>query len=405
MKYDFTSLIDRKGKDAMAIDAVGSGIPMCPEAPKEGFDIIPMWVADMNFATCPSVSKTLIERASHPTFGYFFPKDEYYSSIIDWQEKRNGVTDLKPEYIGYENGVLAGMLTALRALCTPGDAVLLHSPTYVGFTNVIESAGYKIVLSPLVEDENGVWRMDYQDMEQKIVEHNIHTFVMCSPHNPSGRVWEKEELEKAMEICEKHRVYTVSDEIWADITLEGHRHIPTQSISEYAQNTTVALYAVSKTFNLAGIVGGYHIVYCPWLRSRVERESQVTGYNEMNVFSMHALIGAYTEEGHEWVDELRQVLAENVNFAVNYINEHFEGIKVTKPEGTYMLFADCSEWCKKHNKTIEELEKAMWDVGVMIEDGKGFHGPCHVRFNLASPLSRVQEAFERLDKYVLNAEW
>ena len=396
MKYDFTSIMDRAGRDSIAVDQ----IPIPGAQVKAGFDRIPMWVADMNFPTVPTVPAAMMERVQHPAYGYFTPTKEYYRSIIQWQEKRNGVTGLEPKHIGYENGVLGGVVSALNVMCSRGDHVLLHSPTYLGFTKCIENNGYHIVHSPLVKDENGIWRMDFEDMEQKIVENHIHAAVFCSPHNPCGRVWERWEIEKAMELYRKHDVYVVSDEIWSDLILEGHKHIPTQSVSEDARNRTVAMYAPSKTFNLAGLVGSYHIIYNDWLRERILKESSLSHYNEMNVLSMHALIGAYKQEGYEWVDELRQVLTGNVEFACNFIQEHFDGVEVSKPEGTYMLFLDCTTWCEKHGKSIDELLKAGVEVGVIWQDGRPFHGPCHIRMNLALPLSRVKEAFERLAQYV-----
>ena len=396
MKYDFTSILDRTGKDAIAVEH----IPIPGAQVKEGFDRIPMWVADMNFPTVPTIVEAMMERVRHSAYGYFDPSKEYYRSIIRWQETRNGVTGLKPEHIGYENGVLGGVVSALNVMCSKGDNVLLHSPTYIGFTRCIENNGYNIVHSPLVKDENGIWRMDFADMEEKIVKNHIHAAVFCSPHNPCGRVWERWEIEKAMELYKKHDVFVVSDEIWSDLILEGHKHIQTQSVSEDARNRTVAMYAPSKTFNLAGLVGSYHIIYNSWLRERVLKESSLSHYNEMNVLSMHALIGAYKPEGYEWVDELRQVLTGNVEFACKYIQDHFEGVEVSKPEGTYMLFLDCTKWCEKHGKTIDELQRAGVEVGVIWQDGRPFHGPCHISMNLALPLSRVQEAFERLEKYV-----
>lgn len=401
MKYDFTSILDRRGRDAIAVDSLGSGF--APGRPREGFDAIPMWVADMNFPTVPAVQEAMIRRAGHPAFGYFSPSEEYFSSIIRWQEERNGAAGLAREHIGYENGVLGGVVSALNVLCSRGDKVLLHSPTYIGFTGALGNNGYQIVHSPLVKDENGVYRMDFDDMERKIVENKIHAAVFCSPHNPCGRVWERWELEQAMALFQKHDVMVVSDEIWSDIILNGHRHIPTQSVSEDARNRTAALYAPSKTFNLAGLVGSYHIIYNKTLRERVEKESSLCHYNEMNVMSMHALIGAYGPEGREWVDELCQVLTGNVDFACDYIARRFEGVEVSRPQGTYMLFLDCTKWCAAHGKTIGELEQAGWDVGVAWQDGRMFHGPCHIRVNLALPLSRVKEAFRRLDQYVFNA--
>ena len=399
MKYDFTSILDRNGKDAIAVEH----IPIPGAQVKEGFDRIPMWVADMNFPTAPTVVEAMMERVQHPAYGYFDPSEEYYASIIRWQEKRNGVTGLEPEHIGYENGVLGGVISALNVMCSKGDNVLLHSPTYIGFTMSLENNGYHIVHSPLVKDENGVWRMDFEDMEKKIVKNRIHAAVFCSPHNPCGRVWERWEIEKAMELYKKYDVFVISDEIWSDLILEGHKHIPTQSVSEDARNRTVAMYAPSKTFNLAGLVGSYHLIYNTWLRERVLKESSLSHYNAMNVLSMHALVGAYKPEGYEWLDELRQVLTGNVEFACRYIQDHFEGIEVSKPEGTYMLFLDCTKWCEKHGKTIDELQRAGVEVGVIWQDGRPFHGPCLIRMNLALPFSRVQEAFERLDRYVFHA--
>ena len=402
MKYDFSSIMERKGKDAMALDSLGCGNGFAPDAPKDGFDPIPMWVADMNFPTAPSIIEAVTERLQHPAFGYFHPREEYFNSIIDWHKKRNGVEGMLPEHIGYENGVLGGVISALNVICSKGDNVLVHSPTYIGFTNSLGNNGYKIIHSPLVKDEEGVYRMDFEDMEKKIVSKKIHAAIFCSPHNPCGRVWEKWEIEKAMELYKKHDVYVISDEIWSDIIMEGHKHIPTQSVSEDARMRTVAMYAPSKTFNLAGFIGSYHVIYNKWLRERIEKESSLCHYNEMNVLSMYALIGAYKPEGHEWADELKATIKDNLDYAYNYINEHFEGVEVSKPEGTYMMFIDCTKWCEAHGKTIEDVEKAAWDVGVAVQDGKMFHGPCHLRMNLALPLSRVKEAFDRLDKYVFN---
>lgn len=400
MKYDFTSIMERHGKDAIAVDGLGTMPGFAPDPPKEGFDIIPMWVADMNFPTVPTVQEAMAERIGHPAFGYFSPSDDYFNAIIRWQERRNGVRDLEKKHIGYENGVLGGLLSALNVFCSKGDHVLLNSPTYIGFTKSLANNGYRAVHSPLYLDEENVWRMDYEDMEKKIVEYKIHAAVFCSPYNPVGRVWTRDEIERAMGIFKRHNVFVVSDEIWSDIITLGHKHIPTQSVSEDARQRTVALYAPSKTFNLAGLVGSYHIIYNDWIRDRVEKESSLSHYNEMNVLSMHALIGAYRPEGYEWVDELCATITGNIDYAADYIETHFEGVKVSRPEGTYMLFIDVEEWCRKHGKTLEEVEKAGWDVGVAWQDGKMFFGPWSIRMNLALPLSRVKEAFERLRRYV-----
>lgn len=186
MKYDFTSIMDRVGKDSIAVDK----IPYKDVEIKEGFSRLPMWVADMNFATAPTITEAIIERTKHPAFGYFSLRDEYYQAIIDWQKERNGVEGLTKEAIGYENGVLGCVISTLNAFCSAGDKVLVHAPTYIGFTMSLKNNGYDIVRSELKRDEQGVWRMDYEDMDRKLKENKIHAAIFCSPHNPTGRVWE-----------------------------------------------------------------------------------------------------------------------------------------------------------------------------------------------------------------------
>lgn len=402
MKYDFTSILDRQGMDAIAVEGPGKTV-FSPAGPtKAGFDLIPMWVADMNFPTVPSVPRAIIQRAQHPAYGYFDPRAEYYDAIISWHARHHGVT-IPQEAIGYANGVLGGVVSAVNVLCSRGGNVLVHSPTYIGFTHALEDNGYHIIHSPLKLDDQNIWRMDYADMEEKIVRNKIHAAILCSPHNPCGRVWERRELEQAMELFRKYDVYVISDEIWSDLILPGCRHIPTQTVSEDAAMRTVAMYAPSKTFNLAGLVGSYSVIYNSWLRDRVAKEAELSHYNAQNVLSMHALIGAYSDEGTAWLEELRQVLAGNVSFACDYIRDRFPGVTVSRPQGTYMLFLDCTGWCRAHNRSIDDVLQAAWAVGVAFQDGRPFHGACHVRVNLALPLSRVQEAFRRLDQYVFNA--
>ncbi len=396
MKYDFTTVMERKGWDAIAVDSLGRMPGFAPDGPREGYDAIPMWVADMNFPTAPSIPEAIAKRLQHPAYGYFEARQEYYDAIIRWQEKRNRVKGLTAECIGYENGVLGGVISAVNVLCSRGDKVLVHSPTYIGFTNSLQNNGYHLVHSPLIRDAQGVWRMDLKDMEEKIRREHIHAAILCSPHNPCGRVWEPWELKEAMELFERYEVKVISDEIWSDLILSGYVHTPTQSVSDYARKNTVALYAPSKTFNLAGLVGSYHIIYDPVLRDRVRKESSLSHYNSMNVLSMYALMGAYSEEGEAWLEELRQVLTDNVNEACDYIDRHFPGMECFRPQGTYMLFLDCSQWCRKRGWSLTELEKKAWEMGVAVQDGRMFHGPCHLRLNLALPKSRIQEALKRL---------
>ena len=400
MHYDFTTIYDRHGKDALAVDGVGTNPGFSPEAPKDGFSFLPMWVADMNFATVPTIPQAIAKRIEHPLFGYFTPTDAYYQAIIDWQRTQNGVEGLLSKHIGYENGVLGGVVSALNILCSRGDNVLVLAPTYVGFTSSLENNGYKIIHSQMKKDENGVWRMDYADMEEKLVQYKIHATIVCSPHNPCGRVWERWELEQAMELFKKHDVYVVSDEIWSDLTMPGYHHIPTQSVSSDAKLRTIALYAPSKTFNLAGLIGSYHIIYNDRLRDRMRKESSLSHYDSMNVLSMHALIGAYSTEGRDWLTELREVLAGNIDDVCGFMKTELSGVTAFRAQGTYMLFVDCTDYCDAHNVSIAEILGRGWDAGIGWQDGRPFHGQHHIRLNLALPNSLVKEACKRMKQFV-----
>ena len=242
----------------------------------------------MNFPTCPSVTEAVMKRVQHPAFGYFCPSEEYYDSIIRWQEDHFGVTGLKKEHIGYENGVHGFVTSAVQVLSEPGDKILLHSPFYLGFREDIEGLGRVSVHSPLKRDSGGIWRMDYEDMDRKLKENHIHLAIFCSPHNPTGRVWERWELERAMEVYEANDCYVISDEIWATSPFAGHRHIPTQMTNDWAREHVAAAYAPSKTFNLAGLIGSFHVIYSSYLRDRICGHANATHYNKMNVLSMHA---------------------------------------------------------------------------------------------------------------------
>lgn len=394
MKYDFETAVDRFGKDSISANIVPWNV-----TPDEGFSRIPMWCADMSFVAAPPVMKAINKRLEFQSFGYFELSDEYFDSIISWQSRRNGVQGLMKEHIGYENGVLGGVSSAIQALSAPGDKILLHSPTYIGFTRVLNDIGRTAVHSPLVRDEHGIWRMDYADMDRKIKENGIHLAIFCSPHNPCGRVWEREEIEKAMEVFAANHCVVISDEIWSDIIMPGYKHIPTQSVSDDAKTRTVAFYAPSKTFSLAGLIGSYHIIYNPYLRDRVTRQGELSHYNDCNVLSMHALIGAYSAEGEEWANEMIGVIDENFAYACDFIGKNFPGVQVMRPQGTYMLFLDCGEWLAAHDSTLRELEYRGVRAGVIWQNGEDFFGKNSIRINLALPKALLAEALERLKKY------
>ena len=394
MPYDFSTVLEREGRDCIAADH----IPIPGVTVREGFSRIPMWIADMSFPVAPEIREAMKRRIDYPFFGYYRLSKAYFDAIISWQKRRNGVEGLLPEHIGYENGVLGGVSSVIQMLSCPGEKLLLHAPTYVGFTHVLENIGRVAVHSELRRDEEGVWRMDYEDMEKKLREERVHLAILCSPHNPTGRVWERWELEKAMELFRKYEVTVISDEIWSDIIMPGYKHIPTQSISEDARLRTLSFYAPSKTFSLAGLVGSYHIVYNKALRDRLERQSAMTHYNEGNVLSMHALIAAYNEaEG--WAEEMIRTVEDNQRTACDFIAANFPGVRVMKPQGTYMLFLDCAGWLSAHDDTLAALLRRGAEVGVLWQNGEDFFYPSSIRLNLALPKSQLLTALERMKTY------
>ena len=360
-----------------------------------------MWVADMDFKIPQCVQKALHEYVDFGALGYYRIPDGYYDAFINW-EKKHFNFEVKREWLRFAPGVVAAFNWMIQMLTKKEDAVIVMTPVYYPFLQAVTNIERKLITSDLV-NENGNYPIDFDDFEKKIVDNDVKAFILCSPHNPVGRVWRKEELKEMLEICHRHHVYVISDEIHQDFVFGDKKQTPSYLMTEH-WDEILTITAPSKTFNLAGLVGSYHIIYNKYLRDRVVAKSSKPHYNEMNVLSMHALIGAYKPEGYEWVDELRQALTGNVYYACNYIKEHFKGVEVSRPQGTYMLFLDCTKWCEEHGKSIDEVEKAGWDVGVAWQDGRMFLHPCAIRMNLALPLSRVQEAFDRLDKYVFNAE-
>ena len=407
MTYNFDEIIDRRNTNSENVEGWRPYIFHCgPERvfPYKDEEFIRMWVADMEFAVAPEILQAITDRVHRRILGYTLVYDKgYYEVLRAWCESRYGWSFPK-EQLTFSPGVIPALYQLTEDLVKPlNGRVLTMTPAYGFFLHACEYNGVELVTSPLRE-EGGRFSIDWEDLEAKAADPDVKLLMLCNPHNPTGRIWTEEELRHMAAIIEKHRLWVVSDEIHCDLIRTGLRHTPLGKIMpDY--DRLITCMSASKTFNLAGLVGSYHIIYNPYLRDRVRAKSSKPHYNDMNVLSMHALIGAYKPEGYEWVEELRETISGNVNFACDYITQHFEGVSVSKPEGTYMLFLDCTDWCKAHGKTIAEVEKAGWNVGVAWQDGRMFHGPCAIRMNLALPLTRVQEAFERLDKYVFNGEW
>ncbi|MDO5733207.1 MAG: aminotransferase class I/II-fold pyridoxal phosphate-dependent enzyme, partial [Eubacteriales bacterium] len=244
--FDFETVLDRHDHDSIAVD--GLGLKGVPTPPKSGFSTIPMWIADMNIPCYPGIQEALRERLSHPNFGYFRPSEAYFQTIHDWHQRVKKGPEFSSEMIGFHNGVLGALATAIRCFTSPGDAVLVHSPCYGGFIKTLTGLGRRIVYSPLCADSTGILRMDYGDMEKKIRENQIHFAIFCSPHNPSGRAFDRDEIALALDLFKRNDCLVVSDEIWSDLYLGGRQHICTQSIGDWAKDQVIAIYAPSKTF-------------------------------------------------------------------------------------------------------------------------------------------------------------
>ena len=390
--YNFDTVWDRWSKDAKKWDMTKQeGSSFC--TPVNKGEVIPMWIADMDFATAPSVIEALEERIKHPLFGYFDPSDRYINAIASWQSRRFGTQGIKRENILYHNSVLGGVASAINAFTQPGDYILVNQTTYTGFQDITKRNGRYLAYSNLVEDKDGIFRMDFADMERKIVENNVQMMIFCSPHNPTGRVWEKEEIEGVVNLADKYNIMLLSDEIWADFVMEpGKKHIPTQSVSDRAKEITMAMYAPSKTFNLAGLLGSYSVIYNKHISNRVEKIAGATHYNGANVLSVAACYGAY-EGGEQWLEELLVYVRRNQEYMYNFFTNQCKGVKTFLPQGTYLLWVDVED-C---GMSVDEVISKLTQVGVIVNDGRTFQGKTHLRFNLACPMSMVVQACERME--------
>lgn len=390
-KYDFDKVFDRWGTNAIKWDKTKDPTtPFYTECQEE--EIVPMWIADMDFATAPSVVAAMEERIAHPIFGYGQLPDRYINAIADWQEKRFGTKGVKREHILYQNSVLGGVASVVEGYTQPGDYILTTQSTYTGFQATVKNLGRYFCYSELKKDEKGIFRMDFVDMEQQIIENKVSMMIFCSPHNPTGRVWEKSEIEAVVRLCEKHEVLLLSDEIWADFVMEpGKKHTPTQAISEGAKKITFAIYAPSKTFNLAGLIGAYSLCYNPKINDKVNKVAVATHYNNPNILSVAACYGAY-EGGAQWVDELVEYIRKNQEYMHKFFVENCKGVKTDLPEGTYLLWVDIEET----GMSVDEALTKLKSVGVVVNDGRTFRGASHLRFNLACPHSLVVKACEKM---------
>ncbi len=384
MTYDFNQICDRKGTGCIKWDAY----PMKTSHP----DPLPMWIADMDIATPDFVVNAMKKRLEHPVFGYFQPDERFYSTIIRWHRERYGVEGLTAAQISYQNSVLGALSTAVEILTEKGEGVLVQTPGYAKFREIIELRGRRVVENPLIWDGE-TYRLDFEDMERKIRQENIRAAVFCSPHNPTGRVWTREELERFSQICLSLGVTVVADEIWADFSRKGN-HIPMHSVSEGARNNTISFYSPTKTFNLAGLVVSYGVIWNEELRKRFQTESNLSHYNNCNALSMEASIAAYGEGG-DWVDQLNRHIGKNTEYVSRYVKEQMPGVKTWEAEGTYLMWLDFSGL----GLTADEVVSRCNDrAGVLLNDGRTCidNGGCCMRMNVAAPEAYVREGMKRL---------
>ena len=384
MNYDFDTVVNRKNTNAIKYDlAKKRGKPE---------DAVSLWVADMDFPTAPCIQKAVAEKASHGIWGYSRPDNRYYDALKKWYKERHNF-EVQNEWVVNTPGVCFALAAAVKAFTKEGESVLIQKPIYYPFFNIINSLQRKVVNSSLIL-KNNHYEIDFDDFERKIVQENVKMFILCSPHNPGGRVWTKQELQKISEICLAHNVLVVSDEIHSDITFGSNVHTVYGSLSEQALKNSIICTAPSKSFNLAGLQFSNIFIADEKLRKAFSKELDKTGYDEPSVFGIVAATAAYSE-GADWFDSVKSYIWENILFAKNYIEENASKIKVLVPEGTYLLWLDFSKTGlsdSEINDRVLNKAKVWLDSGSMF----GKEGEKFQRINCATPRIILEDALKRI---------
>lgn len=384
MNYDFDTVTDRKNTNAIKYDlAKKRGKPE---------DAVSLWIADMDFPTAPCIQKAVAEKAAHGIWGYSRPDNRYYDALKKWYKERHNF-EVQNEWVVNTPGVCFALATAVKAFTKEGESVLIQKPVYYPFFNIINSLQRKVVNSSLIL-KNNHYEIDFDDFERKIVQENVKMFILCSPHNPGGRVWTKQELQKISEICLAHNVLVVSDEIHSDITFGSNVHTVYGSLSEQALKNSIICTAPSKSFNLAGLQFSNIFIADEKLRKAFSEELDKTGYDEPSVFGIVAATAAYSE-GADWFDSVKSYIWENILFAKKYIEENASQIKVLLPEGTYLLWLDFSKTGlsdSEINDRVLNKAKVWLDSGSMF----GKEGEKFQRINCATPRIILEDALKRI---------
>ena len=384
MKYDFSQVIERNNTLSIKYDFA--------KERKKPSGLLSLWVADMDFPVAQEIKDALIERCNHGIFGYSEVKTPYYEVIAKWyQEKFNWST--KKQWLVKTPGVVAAIANAIRAFTNIGDAVLIQKPVYYPFFLTIEDNQRKVVNNSLVY-KNGRYEMDFVDFEEKIISHKVKLFVLCSPHNPVGRVWNKEELLKIGDICLKHKVIVVADEIHADFVYQGHQHQVFANLKTDYQEITVTCTAPSKTFNIAGLQVSNIFIANENLRKKFKQELKKTANADINVMGLIACQAAYSQ-GEDWLRQVKIYIAENLEYVKTFLRDNLPQVKLVEPEGTYLLWLDFREL----NLTEEELEDLIINKAKLWLDGGtmfGTEGVGFQRINIACPQKNLIQAFTQL---------
>lgn len=379
--YNFDKLLDRKGTNCIKWDM--------NEKTYGTNDLIPMWIADMDFDVLPDIKEALVKRSEHPTYGYTFGSDGYYNSIIDWNKKRNGFEFTKEQIIPIP-GCVAATVFAIQALTNVGEKVLLHTPIYYPFFAAINDSGRTMVTSDLYKDEKLQYHIDWEDTEKKLSDVKTTLMILCSPHNPAGRVWTREELERLVDLCDKYNVKIFSDEIHSDLILSG-KHIPLLSLNEKARKIGMLAAAPSKTFNIAGIKSSFFVIQNEEMFNKV-KNFYGAYHIGLDLFAYAATEAAY-KNGEQWVDELCAYIKENAQFVVDYCNKNTK-IKAFVPEATFLMFLDFSAYGLSQEALVEKCNKArvaMNNGAVFGEKGIGY-----MRMNIGTPRFLIEKALEQL---------
>ena len=355
-------------------------------------DLLPMWVADMDFLTAPCVMEALKDRLEQGIFGYTTRPSSYNESIVNWLDNRFS-WKINQEWLMFSPAVITSISLLIQNLTQKNDKIMIQEPVYSPFHNIVESNERSLVISPLVKLDDGSYVMDYEDIESKIKD--VKIFILCNPHNPVGRVWTREELTRLGEICLKHNVLVISDEIHSDIILKNHKHTPFASISKEFSENTITCMAPTKTFNLAGLQSSFLVISNPYYYEVMDKAFSILDIKRNNAFSLVATEAAYNY-GEDWLYELIKYIEDNVDFAIDYIKNHMPQLKVKKPEGTYLLWVDFSNL----NVDKKDLKNALINKGrIALSDGSSFGigGDGYYRINLACPRSMVLEGLKRIE--------